>query len=78
MPNPRLHLLASWLNQVECWFSILGRQPLRGATFTSPRQLRQAIDDFVAVYNQRAAPFEWKKAVVLVSKLQTKYSDLRK
>ncbi len=58
---------SSWLNQVECWFSMLGRQALRGAIFTSPQQLRQAIDDFVAVYNQTAAPFEWKKAVVFPS-----------
>lgn len=68
---------SSWLNQVECWFSILSRQALRGASFTSPRQLRQAIDDFVRVYNQNAAPFEWKKAVVFPSKPTSKYSDLR-
>ena len=69
---------SSWLNQVECWFSILGRQALRGASFTSPAQLRQAIDDFVAVYNQTAAPFEWKKAIVFPSAPQAKYSDLCK
>lgn len=68
---------SSWLNQVECWFSILSRHALRGASFTSPRQLRQAIDDFVHVYNQNAAPFEWKKAVVFPSKPVSKYSDLR-
>jgi transposase len=80
-PNVQLHftpIYASWLNQVECWFSILGRQALRGASFTSPRQLRQAIDNFVFVYNQTAAPFEWKKAVVFASKPKTKYSDLCK
>ena len=78
-PNVHLHFTptySSWLNQVECWFSILSRQALRGASFTSPRQLRQAIDDFVAVYNQNAAPFEWKKAVVFSSALKSKYSDL--
>jgi hypothetical protein len=47
--------------------SILSRQALRGASFTSPQQLRQAIDDVVAVYNEKAAPFEWKKAVVFPS-----------
>ena len=80
-PNVQLHFTptyASWLNQVECRFSILRRQALRGASFTSPRQLRQAIDDFVSVYNQTAAPFEWKKAVVFASKPKTKYSDLCK
>jgi len=77
--NVHFHFIptySSWLNQVECWFSILSRQALRGASFTSPRQLRQAIDDFVAVYNQNAAPFEWKKAVVFPSRPQSKYSNL--
>jgi transposase len=68
---------SSWLNQVECWFSILSRQALRGASFTSPHQLRQAIDDFVAVYNQKAAPFEWKKAVVFSPGPLRKYSNLQ-
>jgi transposase len=78
-PHVQLHFTptySSWLNQVECWFSILSRQALRGASFTSPRQLRQAIDDFVSVYNQTAAPFEWKKAVVFPSRPKTKYPDL--
>jgi transposase len=80
-PKVQLHFTptySSWLNQVECWFSILGRQALRGASFTSPRQLRQAIDDFVSVYNATAAPFKWRKALVFASKPKTKYSDLCK
>lgn len=55
---------ASWLNQIECWFSILSRSALKGASFTSPKQLRQAIDDFIDVYNETAAPFEWRKTEV--------------
>ncbi|MBW2073047.1 MAG: IS630 family transposase, partial [Deltaproteobacteria bacterium] len=39
---------ASWLNQVEVWFSILSRRALKGASFTSPQQVRNAIDRFVA------------------------------
>jgi len=80
-PNVRFHFIptySSWLNQVEVWFSILSRQALRGASFTSPAQLRQAIDDFVKVYNEKAAPFEWKKAVVFPSAPKPKYSDLCK
>lgn len=80
-PNVHLHFTttySSWLNQVDCWFSILSRQALRGASFTSPQQLRQAIDDFVAAYNRKAAPFEGKKAVVFPSNLKRKYSDLCK
>jgi transposase len=54
----------SWLNQIEIWFSILAGKALNGASFTSPRQLREAIDAFVAAYNATARPFEWTKAEV--------------
>lgn len=77
--NVHFHFIptySSWLNQVECWFSIRSRQALRGTSFTSPQQLRRAIDDFVAAYNEKAAPFEWKKAVVFPSGPKQKYSDL--
>jgi transposase len=40
--HPQVHLhftptYSSWLNQVECWFSILSRSALRGGSFTSAR-----------------------------------------
>jgi transposase len=50
---------ASWLNQVEVWFSILSSHALAGASFTSPRQVRDQIDAFITAYNQHAHPFEW-------------------
>lgn len=79
--HPRVHLhytptYSSWLNQVECWFSILGQQALHGVSFTSPTQLREAIDKFVKVYNQKAAPFEWTKAVVHPTAPKQTYADL--
>ena len=80
-PNVHLHFIptySSWLNQVECWFSILSRAALRSASFTSSRQLRDAIDRFVKLYNQQAAPFKWKKAVVHPSAPKLRYSDLCK
>jgi len=67
---------ASWMNQIETWFSILTRSALRGASFTSPQQLRQAIDDFVRAYNQDATPFEWTKTVVRPKGLKRHYPDL--
>jgi transposase len=81
--HPRVHMhytptYSSWLNQVECWFSILSRAALRGASFTSPRQLREAIDAFVQVYNENAAPFEWSKAVVHPTGPRSLYSNLCK
>lgn len=67
---------ASWLNQIECWFSILSRQALQGASFTSVAQLRQAIDKFVASYNETATPFEWTQRVVKPGQLKHRYSYL--
>ena len=45
-------------------------------SFTSPTQLREAIDKFVKAYNKNAAPFEWTKAVVHQTALKPKYADL--
>lgn len=78
-PNVHFHYTpthASWLNQIECWFSILSRQALQGASFTSVEQLRKAIDDFVASYNQTATPFEWTKRVAKPTGFKHRYSDL--
>jgi len=55
---------ASWLNQVEIWFSILEGQSLHGASFTSVHELRKHIDAFIQVYNHNAKPFVWTKAKV--------------
>lgn len=81
--HPRVHFHftpthASWLNQVECWFSILSRQALRGASFTGTGQLRAAIDDFIKAYNKTAAPFEWKKATITQQPLVDNIAYLRK
>ncbi len=69
---------ASWLNQIEVWFSILSRHALRSASFANVKQLRQAIDRFVAAYNETAAPFEWTKAQVHQKKMRNTYAELRK
>jgi DDE superfamily endonuclease/Homeodomain-like domain len=79
-PNVHVHYTpthASWLNQIEIWFSILSRQALRGASFTSPRQVREAIDRFLAAYNAQAAPFEWRKREVRSVGLKKYYGHLR-
>lgn len=81
--NPRVHFHytpthASWLNQVEVWFSILTRSALRGLSATDQRQVRRAIDRFTESRNQRAVPFEWTKSVVHPVGFKQRYSDLRK
>jgi transposase len=66
-PNVRFHFTptrASWLNQVEIWFSILEGKSLHGASFTSVAQLRQHIDAFIEAYNENAKPFVWTKKKV--------------
>jgi DDE superfamily endonuclease len=68
---------ASWLNQVEIWFSILARSTLDGASFTSVHQLRQAIDAFIEHYNHHAAPFCWRKAQVYPKHLASRITNLR-
>ena len=78
-PNVHFHYTpthASWLNQVECWFSILWRQALRGLNANSPRDVRKAIDIFIQVYCKDAHPFEWTKDVVYPGQLKQKYADL--
>jgi transposase len=51
---------ASWLNQVEIWFSILVRKLLRRGNFTSKEHLQQRIESFIAYFNTTMAkPFRW-------------------
>jgi transposase len=68
---------ASWLNQVEIWFSILARGTLHGASFTSVQQLRQAIDAFIEAYNPTATPFQWRQATIHPKGLARRITDLR-
>jgi transposase len=67
---------ASWLNQIECWFSILAGQSLRHASFTSVDQLTSHIDAFVHSYNQTAKPFAWTKSEVHQKRLKPRFADL--
>ena len=54
---------ASWLNQVEVYFSLLQRKLLRPNHFGSLDELQQAILDFIARYNQTATPLKWSYTV---------------
>ncbi len=79
-PNVHFHYTptrASWLNQVEIWFSILSRRALRGASFTNPWEVREAIDRFIEANNQNAHPFEWTKSDVRPKGLTNIHPDLR-
>ena len=51
---------ASWLNQIEIWFSILARKLLRRGNFASKSALRTKIEQFIAYFNETMAkPFRW-------------------
>jgi hypothetical protein len=51
---------ASWLNQVEIWFSILSRRALKRASFTSTAELQQHLLSFIEYFNQTMAkPYKW-------------------
>lgn len=51
---------ASWLNQIEIWFSILARKLLRRASFLSQQDLKARIEAFITYFNQTLAkPFKW-------------------
>jgi len=51
---------ASWLDQVEIYFSILQRKLLTPNNFPDTQTLAQAILDFQRRYEALAKPFEWK------------------
>jgi transposase len=53
---------ASWMNLVECWFSILTRKQIRRGTYASVPQLIAAIKRFIATHNEQAKPFVWTKS----------------
>ncbi len=51
---------ASWLNQIEMWFSILARKVIRRGNFRSLDDLRHKIATFIDAFNETLAkPFRW-------------------
>lgn len=63
--NPRLVPVftpthASWLNQIEIWFSVLHRQALYRASFTSRQHLMERLEAYIELHNRELAhPYEW-------------------
>ena len=51
---------ASWLNQIELWFSILVRKVIRRGSFVSAEDLKAKIESFIDYFNRTLAkPFRW-------------------
>ena len=61
---------SSWLNLVERWFGELTSKRIRRDSFGSVPELKQAIDEFLAAWNEKPKPFVWTATVdSIVAKL---------
>jgi transposase len=83
--HPRVHLhftptSCSWLNLVECFFSIITRQAIRRGAFTSVADLTAAIQTYIDGWNDHAEPFSWTKTadqlIDRITSAKTKTSGL--
>ena len=59
---------ASWLDQIEIWFSILQRKLLQPNHFESLDDLEQSVLDFIAYHDQTAKPIQWSYTVEKLEK----------
>ncbi len=53
---------ARWLNQVECWFSIIARRAITHGPFNTVSQLAKTIEGCIEPCNQAAKPVIWVAA----------------
>lgn len=60
---------ASWLNQIEIYFSILQRKVLTPNEFASLDELEDSLMRFQSHYQEIAHPFEWKFTTVDLQRL---------
>jgi transposase len=83
--NPRvtLHFTptgCSWINLVECFFSVITRQAIRRGSFTSVRELTATIGAFIDHWNDHPVPFTWTKdpdeILAAIKRAKTKASVL--
>lgn len=51
---------ASWLNQVEIYFSVLQRKVVSPNDFTDLTEVEHRLVEFEKRYNATATPFDWK------------------
>lgn len=63
-PNVKFHFTpthASWVNLIECFFSILTKQGLQQAIHRSGREMERFLKLYIKKYNERCGPFAWTK-----------------
>jgi transposase len=66
---------ASWLNQVEGFFGILGKQSLSTTNFPSKRALRQHIATYMRDWNRNPRPFHWTKPATAIIRSHRRMLD---
>jgi transposase len=76
--HPRYHLhftptSASWLNQVERWFALLGDKQIKRGVHRSIRDLKADIATFIQVHNADPKPFIWTKTADAILQTIARY-----
>ena len=66
---------ASWLNQVEIFFSIVQRKVVSPNDFTDLDTVETRLAEFETRYNQTAQPFKWKFTTTDLNELMAKLDD---
>ena len=66
---------ASWLNQIEIYFSIVQRKVLSPNDFTDLDDVVDRLSDFETRYNQTARPFKWKFTTTDLTQLLTRLDN---
>lgn len=77
-PSVRFHYTptsASWLNQVEGFFGILGKQSLSTTHFPSKKALREHIAAYMRDWNRNPTAFEWTKPAAAIIKSRKRMLD---
>ena len=66
---------ASWLNQVEGFFGILGKQSLSETDFPSKKALREHLAAYMRSWNKNPTPFAWTKPANAIIKSHRRMLD---
>jgi transposase/DNA-binding CsgD family transcriptional regulator len=68
---------SSWVNLVERWFGELTRKAVRRGAFVSVKDLVEAIQAFLAAWNENPKPFVWTATVEdIIKKIERARSKL--
>ncbi|HME69358.1 MAG TPA: hypothetical protein VKM54_05760 [Myxococcota bacterium] len=67
---------ASWLNQVEGFFAILGKPSLSLTDFHSTRALRAHLEAYMRAWNHNPTPFAWTKPARAIIRSHRRMIDL--